>query len=193
VDGMEAGAEYPAEALTRARQALREKDATKDIAKFSRELKVHLDKLAMRLNEKAYDFHRVPPEEENTFNDLRNELRGVYDDLRNVQRLLDIAAKVLKTRYDLQRIRTLNAELGSFLDDSYGDADLHLSAAARVAAQYADTEAQGSVDSDTALALARSARDAANAYLRFAEEFEATVRIVGDLANRVGLAQTKIQ
>src|SRR5215467_3117873 len=107
------------------REALQGKNAAKD-SKFALNLKSYLQRLAARLKEQAYNYHKEPPEEEATINDLRRELRAVYEDLRTADRgLLDVAPALLKSRQDQQRLGIAKAQLRAFLDDVYGDADLY--------------------------------------------------------------------
>jgi hypothetical protein len=189
MSGTGAGSADPGDDLEQSREALREKDATND-AEFAANLKNYLKKLANWLKEKAYNYHKEPPEEAGILNHLRRELQRVYEDLRSADRgLLDVAPTVLKDRYDQQRLGIAKAELRSFLDDVYGETDLYLSAAIRTAAQHRGTEAPEAVQGDSALALARSSRAAANAYLRFAETFEEMVEVIGDMADRVNRAR----
>jgi hypothetical protein len=190
VDRTGAGATYSSEDLSRSREELQAKDV-KD-AEFVPKLKDHLRKLAERLKDKADNYHKAPPEEEGTFVDLKGELQGVYDDLSGVvQRMLDLAGEVLESRSDLKRLGIARAQLKSFLDDVYGDAYSYLSAAAKVAAGYRMMESRGVLQAESAQALTRGARDAANAYLHFAETFEGMVGVVQDLADRVMKAVTK--
>ena len=188
---MEADAAYPSEHLRQCREALREADAAND-AEFATKVKEHFEKLARRIKEQADNYHEEPPEEENTLKDLRRELHGVYEDLRSVvEKLFGLAFTVLKNPHDLRRAGNADALLKSFLDDVYGDADLYLSAAVRIAAQYRVVERKAVIQADSAVALARGARDAANAYLHFAETFGAMVETISDVVSMVMQAQAK--
>ena len=150
---------------------------------FAPELKDRLKELAIQLKEKAYNYHKEPPEDKGTISNLRRELGAVYEELRSADRgLLDVAHIILEDRYDQQRLGIAKAQLRSFLDDVYGDADAHLSAAIRIA---------GQPGSASALDLAQAARYAANAYLRFADTFEEMAEVIGDMADRVSKAHRK--
>jgi hypothetical protein len=78
------------------------------------------------------------------------------------------------------------------LFNEYGDADMYLSAASRAAAEYKAMDPREALQADSALALSRRARDAAKAYLRFAEVFEEVAKVVETLAADVTQAPRQV-
>ena len=99
--------------------------------------------------------------------------------------MLDVAPTLLNSRYELQMLGIVNEQLRSFLDCEYSDADMRLSGACRIASQCRSLQSQEIIQPEISLALARSAREAANSYRRFADAFEALATVIGDLADRV--------
>lgn len=183
MSGTAAGGADPGEDLRERRKAL---------AESAPKLKDGLRKLAVQFKVKADNIHRDPPEDEATINDLRRELRRVYDELKRADReLLDVAPIILEDRYDQRRLGIAKAQLRAFLNDVFGDADTHLSAAVRIAAQHGSAgAAPGAGQAESAFALARRGREAANAYLRFAETFEVLVEVIGGVTNSVSRAES---
>jgi hypothetical protein len=186
VDGIGA-ATYPADDQSRAREAL--SGGSADPAKFAANLKGHFEKLAPWLKEKAHNYHKAPPEQEQTFIDLRSELHDVYEDLKSAEKLVNIAKDILADRRDIMKIGAAEVPLRSLLFNEYGDVDMQLSAASRTAAQCLGMDTAEALRADSALTLARRARDAADAYMRFAEVFEGVAIVIEALADAVTQVQ----